>query len=221
MPKDLETRHTIINGVPTIEFNQERLKEMTMAELEMDIAERMNPTKKKKAKPANAESWNTPKWLFNFLNEKYNFTLDAAASEKNTKCANFYSKENSAFGKVWRGNVFLNPPYGDKEGPSTTKWIEEAFIQCKTGNCNLVCLVIPLKPDTNYYHDYIRYGNLIEEDRFEDPRGKIGIYQEREGFKVNVEVYEFRSRIPFEDDEGNTAGNGWFASCALVFKSNT
>lgn len=171
-----------------------------------------------KEKPVvESTGWNTPGWLFKFLDEKYHFTLDAAASERNAKCKRYFTKEDDSFEQKWTGNVFLNPPYGDKLGPSTEEWIELAYRQAK--HANLVCMLIPLKADTNFYHDRIRLGKLVSEERFTDPRGKEGIYQRRlTDDNMLVETYEFRQRIAFEDDEGNAGSTGWFSSVAVVYR---
>lgn len=170
-----------------------------------------------KANPVNSTSWVTPAWLFNFLNDIYSFDLDAAASDKNRKCAKFFTEDNNALDKKWTGQVWVNPPYSNKTGNSTTDWVKYGHDQVVAGNANAVCLLIPLKPDTSMYHDYIRKGQLVKEYRFEDPRGKVGIGQIRDAGDIFVNTYEFRGRIPFTDDHGNVAGNGWFASVAVVF----
>lgn len=172
-----------------------------------------------KAKPVNAESWCTPDWLYGFLHEKYQFDLDIAASDQNHKCERYYTKENSAWGKEWSGNAFMNPPYGDKTGPSTADWVEEAHRQIvNSPKLKLIGSVIPFKPDTSYYHDLVKMGTLGLETRFTDPRGKIGIFQERFTDFLDIHVYEFRSRVPFVDEKGEKAGNGWFATLGLVYR---
>lgn len=43
---------------------------------------------------SKTDMWETPQWLFDELDERYHFTLDACATEENAKCANFYSTWN-------------------------------------------------------------------------------------------------------------------------------
>ncbi len=162
-------------------------------------------------------AWNTPRWLFDFLNAEYSYTLDAAASETNAKCKAFFTKDDSALTRPWLGRVFCNPPYGDRKGAPTADWVKHGFVQA-TNNAKLVTMLIPLKTDTDIYHDYIRMGELMEESRFADPRGKAGIFQKRRAsMKMMVETFEFRQRIQFEDDQGRASGSGWFATVALTF----
>ena len=58
------------------------------------------------------ENWETPQDFFNKLNEEFRFTLDAAASDDNAKCANYFTKEQDGLVQSWGHTVWLNPPYG-------------------------------------------------------------------------------------------------------------
>lgn len=53
----------------------------------------------------------TPDSLFRKLHERFNFKIDAAATEENRKCVRFFSKENSALDQPWDEDTFCNPPY--------------------------------------------------------------------------------------------------------------
>jgi site-specific DNA-methyltransferase (adenine-specific) len=70
---------------------------------------------------AKNDNWTTPQPLYDWLHERCNFNVDAAASKKNTKCKRFYSKENSFLDipidklgnhlvKI-KARIFCNPPY--------------------------------------------------------------------------------------------------------------
>ena len=100
---------------------------------------------------SKSNEWETPQWLFDKLNNRYNFTLDAAATKDNAKCKKFYTKEDNALSKSWQGEtVFLNPPYGRE----IKDWVEKAHKENKKGNCKVVML-IPARTDTIYWHNYI------------------------------------------------------------------
>lgn len=59
------------------------------------------------------DDWETPPELFGLLDEKFHFTLDAAASAENAKCERFYTFENSAFKQDPTDEViWCNPPFG-------------------------------------------------------------------------------------------------------------
>lgn len=44
---------------------------------------------------SDKDFWETPQSLFDELNEKYHFTLDAAASDENHKCSRYFTKEDN------------------------------------------------------------------------------------------------------------------------------
>ena len=73
----------------------------------------------------------TPLWLFRWLDSRFGFSVDLAASADNTLCEAFYSKKESAlmapWGDAWPESEagFLNPPYS-KLGPWLIKAAQEA-----------------------------------------------------------------------------------------------
>jgi len=98
------------------------------------------------------QQWETPDELFDFLNRIYNFDWDLAGDSKNTKCKKFYSKEEDALSKKWKGVCWLNPPYGEKKS-KLSDWIKKSFDESNEGNCKVVML-IPARTNTNWWHDY-------------------------------------------------------------------
>lgn len=95
--------------------------------------------------------WRTPTKFFDELNEIHNFTLDAAASDDNAKCKNYFTETTDALSQSWEGHtVFCNPPYGRQIG----KWVKKAYEESLNTNTKIVML-IPARTDTSYYHDYI------------------------------------------------------------------
>ena len=66
----------------------------------------------KSADAFDRDSWETPQWLFDWLNETFCFTLDAAANTDNYKCFRFCTPEQSGLEKDWgQETVYCNPPY--------------------------------------------------------------------------------------------------------------
>lgn len=68
------------------------------------------------------DSWRTPPWLFAVLDAEFKFGLDAAASNQNALCKNYFTLEDNALEQDWKQAaqgkaVFCNPPYsrGSKE----------------------------------------------------------------------------------------------------------
>lgn len=97
---------------------------------------------------SKTDMWATPQWLFDELNEQYNFTIDVCATQENAKCTNFYSPEEDGLSQPWEGRVWCNPPYGRNIG----KWVQKA-----ADSSALVVMLLPARTDTRWFHDYI-YG---------------------------------------------------------------
>lgn len=66
-------------------------------------------------KSYDKDSLRTPQYLFNWLNECYQFDVDVAASDEHHLVDKYFTKENSALtADQWchiRGFAFCNPPY--------------------------------------------------------------------------------------------------------------
>jgi len=83
-----------------------------------------------------SDVWRTPNFIFNQLNSIFNFTVDAAATEENKKCANFFK---DGLGSGWGNNrVFCNPPFSKKD-----QWIIKAHNEVQN-NCPLCVMILPL-----------------------------------------------------------------------------
>ena len=98
------------------------------------------------------QDWNTPKLLFNKLNQEFNFIFDLAASKENALCPKFYTKDNDGLKQSWDGSCWLNPPYGDKSS-KMVDWIKKAYNDTQA-NLNLtVVMLIPARTNTKWFHD--------------------------------------------------------------------
>ena len=98
---------------------------------------------------SETDEWATPQWLFDELNLVFGFDLDVCATEDNSKCGFWYTKEDDALSREWREDgktAWMNPPYGREIG----KWVEKAS---KTKGL-VVCLV-PARTDTRWWHDFV------------------------------------------------------------------
>jgi phage N-6-adenine-methyltransferase len=102
--------------------------------------------------PAVNETWGTPQDLFDSLNAEFHFTLDAAASQDNTKCFYFYRKAQNSLTLPWTGNVWLNPPYGLKVGEWVKKAWDEVFWLKRA---RLVAMLLKATTETTWFHDWI------------------------------------------------------------------
>jgi phage N-6-adenine-methyltransferase len=99
---------------------------------------------------SNKMDWETPDDLFAQWNKRFKFNLDVCAAKHNTKCKKFFSVEKNGLKKKWRGNCWMNPPYGRE----LKAWVQKAHRQSMTGKCCVVCL-LPARTDTRMFHEYI------------------------------------------------------------------
>lgn len=94
------------------------------------------------------DSWQTPSYIFNWLNHKFKFTVDMAASDSNHLCEKYYTKENSALDADFDGEVvFCNPPYsrGMKE-----QFLKKAEDEC-FNNRSIFVFVLPALPSEGWF----------------------------------------------------------------------
>ena len=92
--------------------------------------------------------WETPQDLFDFLDGLFEFTLDAAASDGNAKCARYFTKEDDALVQEWNGRVWVNPPYGREIGG----FVEKGAMSSKA---EVVVMLLPCRTDTAWWHKHV------------------------------------------------------------------
>ena len=95
-------------------------------------------------------TWETSQDFFNKLNEIFNFDLDSCAETGTAKCSNFYTKEDDALTKDWKGVVWCNPPYGREQAKFVLKAYEESVKHNST-----VVVLIPARHDTKLWQNII------------------------------------------------------------------
>lgn len=77
--------------------------------------------------------WATPKPVFNFMDKRYNFDFDIAASPNNAKVDRFFTEEDNSLGFVWAKKLpecnwlWCNPPY-DQPYPWVWRAIESQHL---------------------------------------------------------------------------------------------
>lgn len=101
-----------------------------------------------------SDAYRTPEWIFDWLDDEYGFTCDAAASDENHLCDHYYTLERSALDADWSesgGHVFCNPPFssGMKE-----KFLEKAYREMAENGVSSV-FVIPADPSNKCWLDNI------------------------------------------------------------------
>ena len=128
------------------------------------------------------EKWATPQDFFDKLNDEFHFTLDAAASPDNAKCANYFTEEQDGLAQSWEGHtVWCNPPYCRKTG----LWVKKAYEEHQRTGCTVVML-LPSRTDVRWFHDYI-LGKA--EIRFIKGRLKFGGNKNSAPFPSIVVIY--------------------------------
>lgn len=70
------------------------------------------------------------------LDERFQFSIDVAASTENAKCERFYSFEDNGLAKSWAfERIYCNPPYSE-----IAPWIEKAWSE---PSAELTVLLLP------------------------------------------------------------------------------
>ncbi len=117
-----------------------------------------DPSPKEKLKPlmsSNEMTWETPQWLFDLLDDEFQFDIDVCALPENAKCKKFYSPKDDGLKQNWNGRrCWMNPPYGNEIKEWMRKTRKEA-----DGGAIVVCL-IPARMDTGWMWNYCRCSEL-------------------------------------------------------------
>lgn len=95
------------------------------------------------------QDWTTPRPFFDHWNDRYSFTLDAAAEPHNALCDRYFTPEDDALSQDWTGSVWVNPPYTAGIG----KWVRKGFEEAQKGAT--VVMLIPARTETRWWHDYV------------------------------------------------------------------
>lgn len=103
---------------------------------------------------SNTDQWETPQWLFDEYNSKYNFALDVCALPENAKCRRYFTPETDGLKQEWGGYCWMNPPYGRR----IAEWVKKAYEESRKG-ATVVCL-LPSRTDTKWWHDYCMKGEI-------------------------------------------------------------
>ncbi|MBQ3060208.1 MAG: adenine methyltransferase [Desulfovibrio sp.] len=97
------------------------------------------------------QDWETPWPFFMKMNDQYGpFVLDVCATPANTKCEQFFTKEENGLLQPWYGRAWMNPPYGR----GINAWVKKATEEVRKNTEQVVCL-LPARTDTAWWHDYV------------------------------------------------------------------
>ena len=98
---------------------------------------------------SKSEEYETPLYIFEPLQKEFNLKLDVCATEKNSKCKLFFTKEDDALTKNWNKNFWMNPPFSR----NLKKWVQKAYEESQKGVIGV--LILPVRSNTNWWHKYI------------------------------------------------------------------
>lgn len=79
------------------------------------------------------DDWETPRWLFDQLDQEFQFDVDVCASAANRKCERFLSKADDALSCNWAEPgeaAYINPPYRAKQ---LREFVTRAYEQSQRG----------------------------------------------------------------------------------------
>ena len=97
-----------------------------------------------------SDEWYTPQDLYDRLHAEFDFEIDLAAADENTKCSWFYSKTSNSLKKDWSGQFdrgWLNPPYSRG---LCAKFIAKAAEERRKGFTTV--MLLPARTDTKAFH---------------------------------------------------------------------
>jgi site-specific DNA-methyltransferase (adenine-specific) len=103
------------------------------------------------------QDYETPDWLFDLLDDEFQFTIDGAASSYNTKHERYWTKEDNALAQDWTDEtVWINPPFENKRANRTlSKFVEKAWNETRSVSVKVVMLV-PVKSDQRWWHEWAK-----------------------------------------------------------------
>ena len=125
-----------------------------------------------------SDNWATPQYFFDELNKEFKFSLDLCANKSNAKCKKYFTKKEDSLSKTWKGNCWLNPPYGR----NIIKWVKKAH----ESKC-LVVALLPSRTDTKWFHSYIYKKHKV---RFIKGRLKFGKATDNAPFPSMVVIFK-------------------------------
>lgn len=95
------------------------------------------------------DTYRTPRYVFNWLNKRFKFEIDGCASDENTLCELYITKEEDFTNPYWtlaypHASIWVNPPYSNP-----MPFVQSAVRLCKEGH--LVVTLLPADKSTKWY----------------------------------------------------------------------
>ncbi len=97
------------------------------------------------------DEYETPQNLYDkaCLDYKINPFVDVCATKENSKCDDYFTKENDSLTKDWDIPFFMNPPYS-----RVADFMKKAYYESKKWNVEGLILIYA-KTDTKFWHSFI------------------------------------------------------------------
>jgi len=99
----------------------------------------MNTQQIKLFSSKKTDNWQTPKWLYEELDNEFNFDFDPCPLN-----SNFNGLEVQ-----WGKRNFVNPPYSNVEG-----FLKKAHRELQIGNAEICVFLTFANTDTRWFHDH-------------------------------------------------------------------
>lgn len=102
--------------------------------------------------PRKSCEYGTPDWIFDPLNQEFQFTVDPASSELLYKCERHWTKKEDGLAQKWRGErLFINPPFDAKD---LKLWVPRAYEEFRISKETVSVMLVPVKSDQSWWHEY-------------------------------------------------------------------
>lgn len=102
---------------------------------------------------SKSQTWETPWYLFNPIQERFHLERDLAASEENKKLPVYWSEQDNCLLQTWSGRNWLNPPFKNMQA-----FIKKAYEERKRA---FTVLLIPARTNTVWWHRYCMQGEIL------------------------------------------------------------
>lgn len=106
---------------------------------------------------SEGDLWRTPANFLTWLRTRFDFTLDAAASD-GTVAQRFINAEQDALVTPWNGRTFCNPPYS-----MGAEFVARGVSLFRENPlCEGVCFLVPVRTDTDWWQEAWPTWNRVE-----------------------------------------------------------
>lgn len=165
-----------------------------------------------------SDEWSTPADLFAALRALYGpFHVDVASSDANAKCANHFTKRDSALERSWRvkgqhTRAWDNPPYSRG---SLARWMEKARAEVLAHHVELVTNLVPHYTAECWWQRHVE-GAAGKRLLTSSGDTNLGPRTQVCWESLTVEVLRLRGRVRFIEASGRT-GAARYSSAVVTF----